>query len=174
MSLYTYPYCLHPSNLQWCAGIRIQLRSVCAQWLPKKKQVTNRWQQLGFFPQIFGSLPSLSITNRYLPQAPLSITPRAFHLKLKSHLFKNSYPYSSDPPPCNSRPKRHPPNSYSAPLTPWQVGSELLLLNYYRYPIDRWSSCKILWSLDRPMYVPVYKWESWEQTCTEIELLVGI
>jgi len=53
--------------------------------------------------------PSLLITHHHLPQAPLSITPRAFHSKLKTLLFKNSYPASSDPPPSNSRLRRHPP-----------------------------------------------------------------
>src|SRR3984885_9721317 len=49
------------------------------------------------------------ITHHQLPQSPLSISPHAFHSKLKSYLFKNSYPDSSDPPPSISRPKRHPP-----------------------------------------------------------------
>jgi hypothetical protein len=52
---------------------------------------------------------SLHITHHHLSQAPLSITPRAFHSKLKSHLFKNSYPDSSDPPPSDTHPKRQPP-----------------------------------------------------------------
>lgn len=38
---------------------------------------------------------SLSITRHHLPP-PLSITPWTFHLKLKVHLFKNSYPNSPD------------------------------------------------------------------------------
>jgi hypothetical protein len=49
------------------------------------------------------------ITHHQLPQSPLSISPHAFHSKLKSYLFKNSYPDSSDAPPSISRPKRHPP-----------------------------------------------------------------
>src|ERR1043165_7263504 len=36
--------------------------------------------------------PSALITYHYLPQAPLSITPKTFHSKLKSLLFNNSYP----------------------------------------------------------------------------------
>ena len=57
------------------------------------------------------SVPSSSflITHHNLPQAPLSITPRAFHSKLKTLLFTISYPISTDPPPSNSRPRRHPP-----------------------------------------------------------------
>src|ERR1700733_5174853 len=48
------------------------------------------------------------ITHHHLPQTPLSISPHSFHSKLKSYLFKNSYP-DSDPPLSNSRPKRPPP-----------------------------------------------------------------
>jgi len=43
-----------------------------------------------------------------------SVTPKVFHLKLKCHLFKNSYPDSSDPLSSHSLPKLHPPKSYSA------------------------------------------------------------
>ena len=53
--------------------------------------------------------PSSPITHPHLHQAPLSITAKAFHSKLKSLLFKNSYPDSTDHLPSNSRPKRHPP-----------------------------------------------------------------
>src|SRR5688572_7875441 len=53
--------------------------------------------------------PSSPITHHHPHQAPLSITAKAFHSKLKSLLFKNSYPDSTDPVPLNSRPKRHPP-----------------------------------------------------------------
>src|SRR6218665_734331 len=35
--------------------------------------------------------------------------PRAFHSKLKFHLFKNSYPDSPDPLSPHSQPKLHPP-----------------------------------------------------------------
>src|SRR6218665_2669576 len=34
---------------------------------------------------------SLPITRHHLHPAPLSVTPRAFHSKLKCHLFKHSY-----------------------------------------------------------------------------------
>src|SRR6218665_677252 len=54
-------------------------------------------------------IPSMPITIRHHQPAPLSITPQAFHSKLESHLFKNSYPDSSDPPSSQSRPKQHPP-----------------------------------------------------------------
>ena len=37
-----------------------------------------------------------------------SITYRAFHPKLKCHLFKNSYPDSSDPTSSHCRPNRRP------------------------------------------------------------------
>ena len=57
------------------------------------------------------SVPPLSspIIHHHLPQAPPSINPKAFRSKIKSFLFKNSYPDSSDPVPSNPRPKRHPP-----------------------------------------------------------------
>src|SRR6218665_2266006 len=47
--------------------------------------------------------PSLPIT-RHLP--PLSVTIRAFHSKLKCHLFEHSYPDPSDHSPP---PQQHPP-----------------------------------------------------------------
>ena len=53
--------------------------------------------------------PSSLITYHHLPEAPLSITPKIFHSKLKSFLFKNSYPDPTDHLPSNSLPKRHPP-----------------------------------------------------------------
>src|ERR1043165_2320269 len=53
--------------------------------------------------------PSSSITHHHLPQALLSIPPKAFHSKLKFLLFNNSYPDSTEHLSSNSRPKRHPP-----------------------------------------------------------------
>src|SRR6218665_3269924 len=51
--------------------------------------------------------PSLPITRHHLPLPPLSVTPRAFHSKLKSHLFNHSYPDPSDHSPSPSQ--QHPP-----------------------------------------------------------------
>ena len=59
-------------------------------------------------PQVFGS----SIIIAYHPSSSISgssiYLPSRFPLKLKSHLFKNSYPESSDPPPFGTHPKRQP------------------------------------------------------------------
>jgi len=49
----------------------------------------------------------------------------AFHSKLKSHLFKNSYPDSSDPPSSKSRPKWHSPWTATLPLL--EIRPELTL-----------------------------------------------
>src|SRR6218665_49351 len=51
--------------------------------------------------------PSLPITRHHLHPPPLSVTPRAFNSKLKSHLFKHSYPDPSDHSPSQSQ--QHPP-----------------------------------------------------------------
>src|SRR6218665_3206852 len=58
------------------------------------------------------SLPppsSLQIIKHHLQHAPLSVIPRAFHSKLKSHLFKLSFPDSPDSISSHSPPKLHPP-----------------------------------------------------------------
>src|SRR6218665_133986 len=65
---------------------------------------------------------SLPITRHHLhppPLSPLPVTPRAFPSKLKSHLFKHSYPDPSDhsPPHLNNT---HP-NSYTVPS--WYSGN---------------------------------------------------
>src|SRR6218665_847039 len=64
--------------------------------------------------------PSLPITRlrHHFHLPPLSVTPRTFHSKLKSHLFNLSYPDPSDPstPHLNNT---HP-NSYSVPS--WYSG----------------------------------------------------
>ena len=62
--------------------------------------------------------PSFPITRHHLHPPPLSVTSRAFHSKLKSHLFNHSYPDPSDhsPPHLNHT---HP-NSYSVPS--WYSG----------------------------------------------------
>src|SRR6218665_855493 len=49
--------------------------------------------------------PSLPITRHHLHLPPLSVTPRTFHSKLKSHLFNLSYPDPSDHSPS---PSQHP------------------------------------------------------------------
>jgi|SRR6218665_1389187 len=48
------------------------------------------------------------------PLAPLSVMPKVFHSKLKCHLFKNSYPDSSDPLSSHSPLNYTHLNSYSA------------------------------------------------------------
>ena len=57
----------------------------------------------------------LTFLEKCLPRAHgYSILPSGFPLKLKCHLFKNSYPYSSDPLSPNSRFRRAgflPPDS---------------------------------------------------------------
>src|SRR6218665_2593968 len=57
--------------------------------------------------------PSLPITRLHLHPPPLSVTPRAFHSKLKSHLFNHSYPDPSDHSPPHLNNTHH--NSYSVP-----------------------------------------------------------
>src|SRR6218665_3886072 len=47
----------------------------------------------------------LCMQHSHLP--PLSVTPRAFHSKLKSHLFNHSYPDPSDHSPSPSQ--QYPP-----------------------------------------------------------------
>ena len=60
------------------------------------------------------SLPppsSSQITKHHLhpaEPAPLSVTPRTFHSKLKFHLFKHYYPDSPDPLSPHPPPKLHP------------------------------------------------------------------
>src|SRR6218665_3544879 len=51
--------------------------------------------------------PPLPIPKHHLHLPPLSVTPRTFHSKLKSHLLNPSYPDPSDhsPPPS----QQHPP-----------------------------------------------------------------
>src|SRR6218665_547756 len=51
--------------------------------------------------------PSLQITRHHLHLPPLSVTPRTFHSKLKSHLFNLSYLDPSDHSPSPSQ--QHPP-----------------------------------------------------------------
>src|SRR6218665_1327921 len=58
------------------------------------------------------SLPppsSLQIIKHHLQHPPLSVTPRVFHSKLKSHLFKLSFPDSPDSISSHSPPKLPPP-----------------------------------------------------------------
>src|SRR6218665_285935 len=64
------------------------------------------WNDLPPEPRTIFS-PSLPITRHHLHPPPLSVTPRAFHSKLKSHLFKHSYPDPSDHSPSPSQ--QHPP-----------------------------------------------------------------
>ena len=75
-------------------------------------------------------------TSYYL--APLSITPQAFHSKLKCHLFKNSFPNSSDNP--SSLPKRRQLNSYSVPLTLWKSDLSSLWTTLWEIPLIRRSA----------------------------------
>src|SRR6218665_2377457 len=58
------------------------------------------------------SLPppsSLQSIKHHLNHAPLSVTPQAFHSKLKFHLFKLSFSDSPDSISPHSSPKLHPP-----------------------------------------------------------------
>src|SRR6218665_2607088 len=58
------------------------------------------------------SLPqpaSLQIIKHHPHHAPLSVNLRAFHSKLKSHLFKLPFPDSPDSISSHSSPKLHPP-----------------------------------------------------------------
>src|SRR6218665_390438 len=67
------------------------------------------WNDLPPDPRTISSPPppSLPITRHHLHPPPLSVTPcRAFHSKLKSHLFKHSYPDPSDHCPFPSQ--QHP------------------------------------------------------------------
>src|SRR6218665_3168082 len=62
---------------------------------------------------------SLQITRHHLHPPPLSVTPGAFHSKLKSHLFKHSFPL-----PISTTP------TLTATLSPpgtLEIGPELLL-----------------------------------------------
>src|SRR6218665_1792101 len=70
--------------------------------------------------------PSLQITRHHLHPPPLSVIPRAFHSKLKSHIFKHSYPDPSDqsPHPISTTPALTPTLSPPGTL---EIGPELLL-----------------------------------------------
>src|SRR6218665_416881 len=82
--------------------------------------------------------PSLPITRYYLHLPPLSVIPRAFHSKLKSHLFNHSYPDPSDhsPPHLNNT---HPAATLSPPGT-LEIGPELLLTPFGNSPLIRCSA----------------------------------
>src|SRR6218665_1642458 len=70
--------------------------------------------------------PSLPITRHHLHLPPLFVTPRAFHSKLKSHLFNYSYPDPSD----HSPPHLNNTHTLTATLSPpgtLEIGLELLL-----------------------------------------------
>src|SRR6218665_1695683 len=56
------------------------------------------WNVLSSELRTISSAPpsSLPITRHHLHPPPLTVTPRAFHSKLKYHLFKQSYPDPSD------------------------------------------------------------------------------
>lgn len=61
---------------------------------------------------LLNSTDSQFLTNsaHSLPHTSMRITPKVFHSKLKSHLFKDSYPTLSTPPLSKlSRPQRNPP-----------------------------------------------------------------
>src|SRR6218665_1952805 len=82
---------------------------------------------------------SLPITRHRLHPPPLSVTPRAFHSKLKSHLFKHSYPETSDhfPLPISTTP------TLTATLSPpgtLEIGPQLLLTPFGNQPLIRCSA----------------------------------
>ena len=76
--------------------------------------------------------PSLKMNNHHLSLAPLSITPRVFHSKLKCHLFKNSYPDSFDPLSFHYPLNYTQLNSYSASSYPLATGPKPPM----GYPLD--------------------------------------
>ena len=86
--------------------------------------------------------PSSPITHHHPHQAPLSITAKAFHSKLKSLLFKNSYPDSTDHLPSNSRPKRHPPYQLLWPL--WSSGNRTRTSSYYSFGQPFWLDAALV------------------------------
>src|SRR6218665_1783760 len=65
------------------------------------------WNDLPPELRSISSPPPPSITKHHLHLPPLSVTPRAFHSKLKSHLFNHSYSDPSDHSPSPSQ--KHPP-----------------------------------------------------------------
>ena len=69
------------------------------------------WNDLSSDLRTFSLPPpsSLQSIEHHLHHAPLSVIPRAFHSKLKSHLFKLSFPDSPDSISSHSSPKLHPP-----------------------------------------------------------------
>src|SRR6218665_3683584 len=83
--------------------------------------------------------PSLPITRHRLHPPPLFVTPGAFHSKLKSHLFKHSYPETSDhfPLPISTTP------TLTATLSPpgtLEIGPQLLLTPFGNHPLIRCSA----------------------------------
>ena len=86
------------------------------------------------------SPPSLPITRDHLHLPPLSVTPSAFHSKLKSHLFNLSYPdrpFWSFPLPISTTP------TLTATLSPpgtLEIGPELLLTPLWKPPLIRRSA----------------------------------
>src|SRR6218665_937289 len=76
---------------------------------------------------------------KYFQALHLSVTPKAFHSKLKSHLFNRSYPDPSDhsPLPISTTP------TLTATLPPpgtLEIGPELLLTPLWKLPLIRRSA----------------------------------
>src|SRR6218665_3546436 len=107
--------CLHritlasPLHQKDCQSHHVLLATQC-------QQNQKRWSSALIAPDLSHShlrhhhqYPprSLPITRHHLHLPPLSVTPRTFHSKLKSHLFNLSYPDPSDHSPSPSQ--QHPP-----------------------------------------------------------------
>src|SRR6218665_1823318 len=73
--------------------------------------------------------------------------PRAFHSKLKSHLFKHSFSDSPDSLSSHSSHKQHPLNALSASSHPLATGPELPTDYYLEKPSDLTHSLT-LWQPD--------------------------
>src|SRR6218665_524141 len=89
------------------------LYQVGSDWHTKvtPRSTGNEWEKIpvltGYLPSELRTIsspppPSWPITRHHLHLPPLSVTPRAFHSKLKSHLFNHSYPDPSDHSPSPS------------------------------------------------------------------------
>lgn len=85
-----------------------------------------------WIPNVVSS-PSIPITHHHLPQDPLSINAWVFHLKLRSYIFKNSWPSPNLDPITHQvinycRPKLFMPKQLLCllSLTLWKSTSDLL------------------------------------------------
>src|SRR6218665_2986154 len=94
---------------QFSKRLRIRSPPVTSQLMFSNRAISitapRLWNDLPPDLRTISSPPplSLSITRHHLHLPPLSVTPRAFHSKLKSHLFDRSSPDPSDHPPPPSQ-----------------------------------------------------------------------